>query len=239
MGGIEITGGLIAGGITILILLISVINGLMTGGLRVVWSVGCIAAAVILAMVVNPKVSDFFNNQLHMDQHIEKSVMEYMELQGNDSLNDAGAKEQEIYIKNLNIPAAWKRTLIKNNTVDGYRKMLATAFTGYIAKAIAGFSVKTLAFILTFILVSLILKSITVFFSILEKLPVVKQVNRMAGATAGLIRGLLIIGVIMTFVAFISNYSWGHFLVEQIMANPISGIFYKYNLLTIALGFIF
>lgn len=63
MGGIEITGGLIAGGITVLILLISVINGLLTGGLRVIWSVGCVAAAVILAMVVNPAVSDFFNEQ--------------------------------------------------------------------------------------------------------------------------------------------------------------------------------
>lgn len=239
MGGIEITGGLIAGGITVLILLISVINGLLTGGLRVIWSVGCVAAAVILAMVVNPAVSDFFNEQIHMDRHIEKSVAEYLELQGNDWLNDAGAKEQEAYIKELNIPASWKKSLVKHNTVDGYRKMVTTVFTGYIAKAIAGFSVKTLAFILTFVIVSLILRSITIFFSIMEKLPVIKQVNRMAGAAAGLVRGLLIIGVIMTFIAFIGNYSWGQFLVKQIMSNPISGIFYKYNLIAIALASIF
>lgn len=239
MGGIEITGGLIAGGITLIILLISVIHGMLTGGLRVIWSVGCVIVSIGLAMVVNPQVSGFFKNQIHMDQHIEKSVIEYLEVDGVDSLNKAGAAEQESYIKSLNIPAFWKRALIKNNTVDGYRKMIAIAFTSYLAKAIAEFSVKTLAFILTFVIVALILKSITVFFSIVERLPILKHVNRAAGAVAGLIRGLLIIGVIMVFIAFVSNYSWGRFLANQITSNPISGFLYKYNLLTIALAAIF
>ena len=59
-----------AGIVIAAIIIISTVQGLKDGGLRTFWSIGCSVAAIILAIMLNPAISDFMTNQVHLNQYI-------------------------------------------------------------------------------------------------------------------------------------------------------------------------
>ncbi|MDY2628512.1 MAG: CvpA family protein [Lachnospiraceae bacterium] len=221
------------------IIIISTVQGLKNGGLRTFWSIGCSVAAIILAIMLNPAISDFMTNQVHLNQYIEANVREYLEEQAESSLEDAQKDIQNQYIKELEIPSSWKKTIIKNNTEEGHKKLLAEGFFEYVSGAIAAISVKVLAFILTFILVAVILKMISIMFGIIEKIPGLSHVNKLVGIGAGFVRSFIIIWLIMIVIAFAGNYQWGQVLLKLVLDNPVAAFFYHHNLLAMAFLSIF
>lgn len=230
---------MVAGIVVAAIIIISIIRGFVSGGLRTLWSIGCVVVSIALSSMLNPMVSDFLNEQVHLSKYIEADIMEYLEEQAQEELDKAGADVQIAFVNGLEIPSFWKSTINNNNTEDGYNKLSAQGFMEYVASSIAAISVNTLAFIITFVLVAVILKIISVAFGIVDKIPLLKQVNKLVGIGLGLVKGLLVIWLIMTIIAFARNYSWGATLLEYVLANPVSAFFYQYNLLAIMLVSIF
>lgn len=220
-----------AGIVVAAIIVISVIQGFKNGGLRSLWSIGCVVAAIVLSTMLNPMISDFLSEQVHLNKYIEDDIMEYLESQAQEELNNAGVDIQTAFIDGLDIPAFWKTAINNNNTEEGYSRFSVQGFMEYVSSSIAAISVSTLAFILTFILVVVILKILSVTFGIIDKIPLLSQVNKLVGIGVGLVKGLLVVWLIMIVIAFARNYSWGAMLLEQVLANPISAFFYRYNLL--------
>lgn len=223
---------MVAGIIVFAIIVLCILKGFKAGGLRTFWSIGCVVAAIVLATILNPTISGFLSNQVHLNKYIEENVMEYLDAKMEETLDDAGAEAQAEFINNLDLPSSWKKLLNKNNTQENYGKFLAQGFKEYVSNAIALISVDTLGFILTFVLVSIILKVISVTFGIVDHIPLLKEVNKLVGLGAGLIQGLLIVWLIMIVIAFVKNYAWGAELLKYVLANPFSAFFYRNNLLT-------
>lgn len=223
-----------AGIIVAAIVIISTVQGFRKGGLRTFWSLGCSIAAIILSIMLNPMISDFMTNQVHLNQYIENDVIVYLEAQTESDLENAETEVQNQYIKDLEIPSSWKKAIIKNNTAEGRGKLLVEGFYEYVARAISDISVKVLAFILTFILVAVILKIVSVMFGIVDKIPLLSQVNKLVGIGVGLLRGLVIIWLIMIVIAFVRNYEWGQFILNLILNNPVAAFFYHHNLIAMA-----
>lgn len=230
----DVEGGVwMAAGIVIAIVVtISTLWGLKQGLLRTVWSVASIIAAIVLAMVLNPYISDFMNEQIHLSHYIEKSVEEYLENEtAIKSFESMDLAEQKGFVNELNIPESWKKSIVKNNTAEAYRKLLVNSFTEYVAISVARLSVRVICFILTFLLVWAAIQAISVVLHIVEHFPVIKQVNKLLGIGAGFLRGVLIIWIFMIAAAFLRNYGWGNAMVNWIVADPVGLLFYRYNFL--------
>lgn len=228
-----------AGIVVAAIIIICLIQGFINGGLRTLWSIGCVVVAIALSSMLNPMISDFLNDQVHLNKYIEDDVMEYLEEQAQEELNNAGVDVQTAFIDGLELPSFWKKAINDNNSEEGYSKFSAQGFMEYVSGSIAAISVNTLAFILTFLLVTVILKIISIMFGIVDKIPLLKQVNKLAGIGLGLAKGLLVIWLIMIVIAFARNYAWGATLLELVLANPVSAFFYQYNLLAMIFVSIF
>ena len=211
------------------ILIISTILGLKDGGLRTFWSIGCSIAAIILSVMLSPIVSDFMTDQVHLAHYIEADVLEYLQEQAEKNLENAEADIQNQFINELELPASWRKAIIKDNTAKERKKSPAEGFLEYVSRSIAEISVKVLSFILTFILVAVILKMLSTMFGIVDKIPLLRQVNKLVGMGAGFIRGLIIIWLIMIVVAFVRNYEWGQIVLNMILNNPVAAFFYHHN----------
>ena len=221
-----------AGIVIAIVLLLSTLWGLKQGLLRTVWSAASIIAAIVLAMMLNPCISDFMNEQIHLSHYIEKSVEEYLENEtAIKNFEDMDLSGQKNFVNELNIPASWKRSIVKNNTADAYRELLVNSFTEYVALSVAKLSVKVICFVLTFLLVWAAIQAISTVLHIAEHLPVIKQVNKLLGIGAGFLRGLLIVWLFMIAAAFFRNYEWGNSMVNWILSDPVGIMFYRYNFL--------
>lgn len=138
-----------AGIVVAAIIIISVVQGFQNGGLRTLWSIGCVVAAIVLSTMLNPMISDFLSDQVHLEKYIEDDIMEYLESQAQEELDNAGVDTQTEFINGLNIPAFWKSAINENNNKEGYAKLSVQGFMEYASSSIAAISVNTLAFILT------------------------------------------------------------------------------------------
>ena len=67
---------------------------------------------------------------------------------------------QETLIKSADIPAAFKNLLLKNNNKATYQKLGVTTFAQYVGAYIAKQVINIIAFILTFIVVTIILRAV-------------------------------------------------------------------------------
>ena len=178
-----------AAGITVAVILIfSTVWGLKDGGLRTFWSIGCWIVSIILSMMLNPMISDFMKTQVHLDQYIETDVREYLQEEAETNLENLEVDMQNQFIKELELPASWRKALIKDNTAEGRANISADSFLEYVSRSIAEVSVKVLSFILTFILVAAILRMISTMFGIVDKIPLLRQVNKLVGMGAGFVR---------------------------------------------------
>lgn len=228
-----------AGIVIAAILIVTTVQGFRNGGLRTFWSIGCTVVAIILSMMLNPMIVDFMNNQVHLNSYIEKDVLEYLQEQTESDLEKAETEVQNQYINELELPASWKKTLIKNNTTEGRGKLVVEGFLEYVSKAIAEISVKVLSFILAFILVAVIMKMISLMFGIVDKIPLLSHVNKLVGAGAGFAYGLIIVWILMIVIAFVKNYEWGQAVLDLVLNNPVAAFFYHHNWLAMAFSSIF
>ncbi|MGN0293546.1 MAG: CvpA family protein [Lachnospiraceae bacterium] len=218
-----------AGIVIAAILIISTVLGLKDGGLRTFWSIGCSIAAIILSVMLSPTISEFMTDQVHLNHYVEVNVLEYLQEKAEKDLEKAEADIQNQFINELELPASWRKAIIKNNTAKEREKNPAESFLEYVSRSIAEISVKVLSFILTFILVAVILKMLSTMFGIIDKIPLLRQVNKLVGMGAGFIRGLIIIWLIMIVVAFVRNYEWGQAVLVMILNNPVAAFFYHHN----------
>lgn len=88
---------------------------------------------------------------------------------------------QETLIKSADIPAAFKNLLLKNNNEATYQKLGVTTFAQYAGAYIAKQVINIIAFILTFIVVTIILRAVVFALDIVTELPGVGALNHLAG----------------------------------------------------------
>lgn len=227
---------MVAGIAAAVIVMISAIEGARKGGLLTLWSIAGVFVAIILSISINGKVTDFLNEQVHLDHYVERKVEKQLELNINSELDHAGEEIQREFIDGLPLPTSWKNTIIENNNREGYNKILTGTFSDYLAKSIAAMSVNALAFIITFILISVIFFAVSVGFHIIDSLPILKQMNAAAGFGFGLFRGVLIVWILLTLLAFAANFGWGQVLIGMVMENPVVRFFYMHNIISMCMA---
>ena len=93
---------------------------------------------------------------------------------------------QETLIKSADIPAAFKNLLLKNNNEATYQKLGVTTFAQYAGAYIAKQVINIIAFILTFIVVTIILRAVVFALDIVTELPGVGALNHLAGGLFGM-----------------------------------------------------
>lgn len=207
--------------VVIALLLGYTIAGVKRGFIKTVFSLVSSIAALILTLVLSPFVNDMLSTNEKIYGKISENVenvfaIEEEELQGAD---------QEEKINDLPLPASLKETLIRNKdkTLDGINDYIATYITGIIINA--------MAFIITFVFIRLILWAISLALNLISKLPVLSQINRIAGFAAGILHGLIMVWLMFILLTVFGSSEFGQKAFEMIDSSQILSAIYNNNLL--------
>ena len=87
-------------------------------------------------------------------------------------------------------------------------------------------------FLLTFVLTYLIILLIGVLLNMVDKLPIIHEINHLAGAVVGLIKSALLIWLLLLALSLFSRTGWGADAMKAIMGNPLLCFIYENNLLS-------
>lgn len=132
-------------------------------------------------------------------------------------------------IENADMPSAFKNLLLTNNNSEIYDKLGVTGFVSYVATYMAKLIINVAAFLLTFLVVSIILRAIIFSLNVVSELPVVGLVNRLAGGVLGMLMVLVVVWMVFLVITMLYTTGIGKSMISMIQENDFLKTIYEYN----------
>ena len=201
--------------VIVALIAICAILGYIKGLTKVLIGIIAFALSIVIAFVLFIPVSNFIIQNTQFDEELEKSIREII-------ISDDEKVESE------KLPNAMADYINKKivETSNNAKQEIADST----AKDLSHTIIKAGSWIALFIVARLILILLKLITSLITKLPVIKQFDKLGGVIYGLLKGLIIVYVTLTIISFVSPMTNGN-LVENINNSYIGSIMYNNNLL--------
>ena len=213
--------------VVLMILLGNAIIGMKVGFIKTIFSLVSLILALILTLWISPMVKNYMNTNEKFYNGIASKIEKMLPF-GEDEI---AQKEQAKAIEELKVPKSIKKGLLENNTAQHYKEMAINSFKQYVSNYLAGVIINSLAFIMTFVLILILLWVIFMALDLISKLPLLNQVNKTAGLLAGLLHGLIVVWLFFILLNVFASTQFGQSLLKLVGENEILSIIYNNNIL--------
>ncbi len=186
-------------------------------------------------------VSDIAEGNISSEQLEKLGIAEKL-LQGNTEGEEEGAENalgnieiprevQQEAIKSADLPDVFKNLLTVNNNDEIYKQLGVTTFAQYVGSFLAKLIINIVAFLCTFLIVTIVLRAIVFALDIVAELPVLGLVNRLAGGVIGAVGALIIVWLLFIVVTLAYTTVIGKDVYGAIQGNGILKMMYDNNLI--------
>lgn len=132
-------------------------------------------------------------------------------------------------IEGADLPEIFKSLLTENNNSEMYSRLGAETFAEYVGDFLAKLILNILAFLCTFILVTIVVRAVIFALDIVSNLPVLGILNRIAGGIIGLGGALIIVWTAFIVITLLYVTSFGKEMYEMIDTDLFLKTLYQYN----------
>lgn len=132
-------------------------------------------------------------------------------------------------IEAADIPDIFKSLLSANNNSEMYTMLGVKTFAEYVGSFLAKLVIHVVAFLCTFILVTIIIRAVVFALDIVSSLPVLGLLNRMAGGVIGILGAMIIVWTLFVLITLLYTTSFGKEAYAMIQSDSILQMLYTYN----------
>lgn len=132
-------------------------------------------------------------------------------------------------IEGADLPEIFKSLLTENNNSEMYSRLGAETFAEYVGDFLAKLILNILAFLCTFILVTIVVRAVIFALDIVSNLPVLGILNRIAGGIIGLGGALIIVWTAFIVITLLYVTSFGKEMYELVDTDLFLKTLYQYN----------
>lgn len=213
-----------------------VLYGHHRGFIRLVVSMFAMILSLTIVHVSLPAVTSYLKENTSLQQTVSQNITKAAGLEQMQETEEEAQEKpsvQRTMIENLNLPSSIKDALIENNNSEIYEMLGVKAFTDYVGNYLADTIINSAGFVLLFALVYLASKMVIRWLDIIARLPIISGINKIAGAVAGGIEGLLFLWLACLLVTAFSGTEWGMTITRQIESSQWLSFLYGHNLLNL------
>lgn len=217
-------------GLAVLVLLaFALADGYRKGFVKEVVSVLLILISVVLVWLINPYVNQFIRENTSAYEKIQTASESFV-----TSLTDGkeimGEQEQNTLITDMNLPELLQNGIRENNTASVYQYLAVNTFIGYISGYLANIAVNSLSFLVSYILASVLVHVLAYAIDLLAKLPVIRGINKIAGALIGGGKCIIFVWVGMLVITILCNTGIGQKGLALIREDTVLNFLYNKNI---------
>lgn len=231
--------------IVLVYLLIAICLGYQRGAVRMILALAGTIVTIILASVLISPISGFLESYTPLksiiydgvDQYVG-SVLEEKLQQSVDTWNNETLPELEAEaLENLPLPKEWCKWLETNNTQEQYNRLEVDNFLDYVNSMITNFIFTCICFAIVFVVVKLIISVLLMILNGITSLPVIHQMNGLAGVVIALVESLIMLWCLCLILSAFGTSDIGKSFMQQINEsvflqliynnNPIMNFFFK------------
>ena len=132
-------------------------------------------------------------------------------------------------IQQADLPNVFKSLLAVNNNSEIYQQLGVETFAQYVGSYLAKLIINIVAFLITFVLISIILRAIVFALDIVSSLPGVGIVTRLAGGVIGMVGAMVIVWTLYIIITLMYTTTVGKELFQMIQENQFLTMLYEYN----------
>lgn len=184
-------------------------------------------------------IDDIVNGEISSEQlaeyGISKNVLAGLGAEGSTGIEEALKNAdipKDLQIKAIEmaeLPEVFKSLLSDNNNDVIYEKLGVKTFAEYVGEFLSKLIIHIVAFLCTFLLVTIVLRAIIFALDIVSELPVLGFFNRLAGGVVGAAGGLIIIWLFFVVITLLYVTAFGREIYQVIQENAILNMLYENN----------
>lgn len=184
-------------------------------------------------------IDDIVNGEISSEQlaeyGISKNVLAGLGAEGSAGIEEALENAdipKDLQIKAIEmaeLPEVFKSLLSDNNNDVIYEKLGVKTFAEYVGEFLSKLIIHIVAFLCTFLLVTIVLRAIIFALDIVSELPVLGFFNRLAGGVVGAAGGLIIIWLFFVAITLLYVTAFGREIYQVIQENAILNMLYENN----------
>lgn len=205
--------------------------GLKKGLIKMVFSLVSTIVALLVAMLFSPVVAGMMKSNEAIVGFFDEKIGMIVDFTSEEAQEESESIQVSL-IDSLPFPETFKESILENNTAESYISMQAQNFEEYVCRQITNVIINAIAFVVTLLLAIVALAILCKTLDLLAKLPLLKQINSLAGLAAGVAEGLLVVWILFVILTMFAGSEFGSEAMRMIAENPLLDFLYKNNMVS-------
>lgn len=220
-----------------IILAICMFVGYKKGLIKIAASLLTTILIILIVGLITPYISQWIRKATPLEKTIQDKVVgmllddEETDMDEKLEENQLSRNEQFSLLEEAPIPTMFRQMLLENNHKEVYELLGVETFGEYVGAYLAKVVADILAFLIALLVVTIVVRIAMGMLGVLNKLPVIGGVNRIAGGLVGIGIGIVIVWIFFIVVTLLYDTSFGRMCFENIESTPILSSLYEGNLL--------
>lgn len=198
--------------------------GMYRGIIKMIFSVVSLVGTLIAVFILLPLITGAVKDDTKVYESIQAIVEEQVLPEDMFKLKN----ESEI-IDSLDFPAAIKDMLRENNTAQKYAELGVSTLRDYMINYISDLIFNVVMFVVSFLIVFIVLRIIFGLISVIAKLPVLNEINRLAGAAAGFVMGLALVWLAFAVITVFGSSALSKAVFDAVNDSTLLAFIYEKN----------
>lgn len=226
--------------LAIIIIGIGAFLGWRAGFVKAVFSLVSTIAVIVLTILLSPIVTGFLESNETIAGTIHGKLDEIINLEI-DATEVEDTSDPLSFIDSLSLPESMKEG-IKNALQATMEEKSAEAesFVGdqlktlesYICEVLTGMIINAMGFMITFVIAAVGMAVLCFLLDIISKLPVLHQINTIAGVAFGALEGLVVLWILFVILTMFGSTEFGQTMLAMISESEILSFLYDHNFLS-------
>lgn len=213
-------------------IIVSAVMGMKRGLIKTIFAMFSLIASLILTAIFCPVVSRKMLESEKIVSFFSEKVNDVLDLEKlAEKANGEIASAQEKFFDSLPLPESIKDDLKENNNKENYNALGVKDFEEYVSNYVACIIIRALAFVGTFIVISILLAVLCVTLDLISKLPVLNSANHLLGLALGCANAILIVWIFFVIVTALGSTGFGQSMMQMIGESSFLNFLYGHNLL--------
>ncbi len=224
--------------LAIILIVGGTIVGWKTGFVKIVFSLVSTIVVIILTIMFSPIVVNVLKSSEMITTTVQNGLGSVVDLSG--VLNLEEEVQPESFIDNLKVPDSMKEILTQaisnvfsenNASLEEYREEKLAVIENYICSLLTNIILNAIGFFITFVIASIAVAILCFVLNIISKLPVLHQINVLAGASVGAVEGLMLVWIGFIIITMLGSTEFGQNALELISESTLLSVLYDNNVL--------
>lgn len=218
--------------VVLAIIAVCTIIGYARGFIKTVFSMAAMLIMLILTVILSPYVKTYIRENTKLPEKVYSGVEEKFNLSEKFEVDATGKMTD--YVDTLGLPDKLNEVILEKakesgEAVDEGLSLARDEAVSSIYKQITDIVLSAIAYVFTFAVVGVIMVVAGLLLNIMEKLPVIKQMNKLLGLLIGFLQGYLVISLLYVIATALGATGFGSGILEMVGESSVLSFIYDHN----------